>query len=201
MRHAVVTSSVLLLGLRPLAVEAQTIASEHTWPGYGLLKPCYQFCYSACRASVTPSPSPATGSQCAQPSLYIFNAQPSKYKGLVHELGCSVPPCICNTDKWFGTLQTIYDCGRIYCHMRLGTQALPDEDFQKMLAVVRGYCESVGITLNEWILDIGKNYTPSPTSSTSSTSSTSPTSSLFNLATIILKKLCQPANVAKISSS
>src|SRR5690348_7753876 len=66
------------------------------------------------------------------------------YKGFVATINCSTPQCICSLDHWPTSLQTIYDCARTHCDVRLGTASHPDPNFSKMLAVLREYCSIMG---------------------------------------------------------
>ena len=131
---------------------AKDVTPVETWPGFGDLRPCHQWCYSGC-STISPATDP-----CPLPTLHPAGADPRSYRGFVDQVHCSTVQCICGLDTWFTSLQTIYDCGRTYCNLRLGTSSLPDPDFSKTLGVLKGYCSDMGFNLDEWILDLGKDY-------------------------------------------
>jgi hypothetical protein len=135
------------------------------------LQPCMNWCFTACKddqsqnfsSSTSPQPPAAStltlkSNNCATPKVYIAGANPEEYEGFVNELKCFSAQCICRLENRPLSLQTIYDCGRLYCNLRIGTAAFPDEDFSKTLGVLAQFCSDARYLLPEWILDIGKNY-------------------------------------------
>jgi hypothetical protein len=59
-------------------------------------------------------------------------------------------------------MQTLYDCGVMYCHTRIGTPALPDHDFAQSVNVLTKFCSDKGYHVQEFLLDIGKNLSVEP---------------------------------------
>lgn len=136
-----------------LPVGAQNVTPAETWRGYYRLGSCLKWCYSGCPINVT-----LETDQCPGPILHSGDADLQLYRGFVSQLQCTTAECICSLDHWHTTLQAIYNCGRKYCKIQVGTPSHPDPDFSEMLDVVRGYCSEMGFTLKEWILDLGKAY-------------------------------------------
>jgi hypothetical protein len=157
----------------PTAADDLVIPPANTWTGYEVLSSCNKWCYTACKEgknTTTPfsttksSPSPTSANQSATPVVYISGADLKAYGGLINQLQCSSAECICLLERWLTSFQTVYDCGRQYCQMRLGTTSLPDEDFTKSLGMLATLCTERKFPLPEWILNIRKTYGPNITS-------------------------------------
>jgi hypothetical protein len=138
-----------------------------SWEGYSELSGCMQWCYDACNSSHTSTVSfaPASTSLAAAPStsctgpiIFPVEGIPSKYPGLLKIISCTTAACICNLQGWIRALQAVYDCGRMYCALRLGAPGLPDNEFSKTFGVLQDFCSANGYKLSEWLLDVGKNY-------------------------------------------